>query len=61
MNLELAEIKTQLADVSEENRQLKAKIRMYESAEGEPCPKCRVRGWHVESSHPAPLDENRAD
>jgi hypothetical protein len=54
LSLELAEIKTQLADMMDENRQLKEKIRTLESVEGEPCPKCRARGWHVESSRPDP-------
>lgn len=54
LTLELAEIKTQLADVTTENTQLKARIRELESAEGEPCPKCRKRGWHVENSQRDP-------
>ena len=48
LTINLAEIKVQLAEVMEENTQLKAKI----NAEGEPCPKCRKLGWHVESSQP---------
>jgi regulator of replication initiation timing len=55
LSLELAEIKTQLAEVSDENRQLKLKVRELESAEGEPCPKCFKRGWHVESSQRDPM------
>jgi regulator of replication initiation timing len=50
LSLELAEIKTQLADMMDENRQLKEKIRTLESTEGEPCPKCRKRGWQLEGS-----------
>jgi hypothetical protein len=30
----------------DENRQLKTEL------DGEPCPKCRKKGWHVESSAP---------
>jgi len=52
LSLELAEVKTQLAGVMNENTQLKTKVRELESAEGDPCPKCRKRGWHVESSEP---------
>ena len=51
LTINLAEIKVQLAEVMEENTQLKAKI----NAEGEPCPKCRKLGWHVESSVPDSL------
>ena len=54
LNLELANIKTQLADVTDENRQLKAKVLDLESTEGEQCPKCKKRGWQLESSHPDP-------
>ena len=54
LSLELAEIKMQLADVMHENTELKNKIRTLESPEGDPCPKCRKRGWHVESSNPDP-------
>jgi len=52
LNLELAEIKTQLAEVMEENTRLKAKISDLESTEGEKCPKCRKRGWQLASSRP---------
>lgn len=55
LSLELAEIKTQLADMMDENRQLKEKIRKFENTEGEPCPKCRRPGWQLESSRPHPL------
>jgi uncharacterized protein with PIN domain len=51
LTLKLADIKMQLAEVIEENAQLKAKV----NAEGEPCPKCRKLGWHVESSTPDSL------
>jgi hypothetical protein len=54
LSLELAEIKIQLANVTEENSQLKAKVRALENTEGDPCPKCRKRGWNVESSQPDP-------
>lgn len=54
LSLELAEIKTHLADLTTENTQLKTKIRELENAEGEPCPKCRKKGWQLESSRPDP-------
>jgi hypothetical protein len=52
LSLELAEIKIQLANVAEENSQLKARIRSLESMEGEKCPKCRRPGLQLESSTP---------
>ena len=51
LTMKLADIKMQLAEMMEENTRLKAKI----NAEGEPCPKCRKLGWHVESSAPDSL------
>jgi hypothetical protein len=38
--------------VNEENAELKAKVRELDSAEADPCPKCRKRGWQLESSEP---------
>lgn len=32
--------------------ELEEKVRILQSAEGEPCPKCRKRAWVVESSLP---------
>jgi len=55
LNLELAEIKMQLAGVLEENTRLKSRISDLESIEGEKCPKCRKQGWQLESSQPDPL------
>jgi hypothetical protein len=52
LNLELAEIKMQLAGVLEENTRLKSKISDLESVEGEKCPKCRKHGWELKRSHP---------
>lgn len=37
-------------DLRDEIRQLKAKL--DETVEAEPCPRCRRKGWHVESSEP---------
>jgi len=55
LTLELAEIKTQLADMISENSRLNAKIRDLESVDGDPCPKCRRRTYQLESSHPDPM------
>jgi hypothetical protein len=52
LNLQLADIKMQWSETIEEVTRLKARIRDLESTEGDPCPKCRQRGWHVESSAP---------
>jgi regulator of replication initiation timing len=54
LTLNLADIKMQLAEVLEENTQLKAKVRALEAVEGDPCPKCHKRGWEIESSSPDP-------
>lgn len=52
LSLELADAKMKLAAIIEENTQLKEKLRALENAEGEPCPKCHKKGWHVEESKP---------
>jgi hypothetical protein len=54
LTLELAKIKTQLAEFMEENTRLKSKINDLENNGGEKCPKCLRRGWGLESSHPDP-------
>jgi hypothetical protein len=55
LSLELADIKVHLAEVIEENSNLKAKIKSLESAEGEPCPKCKRRAWAVAHSKRHPV------
>jgi DNA-directed RNA polymerase subunit RPC12/RpoP len=55
LNLKLADIKIQLANVIDENIQLKAKIKSLEGTEGEKCPKCRRPGWQLESSTRHPI------
>lgn len=50
LNMQLADVKIELASVMQENSDLKTKIRELEAAEGDPCPHCRNRGWHVEKS-----------
>jgi hypothetical protein len=46
------DLKASVLRVEEENQELKAKVRELESADGDPCPKCRKRGWQLESSKP---------
>jgi hypothetical protein len=55
LNLNLADIKVQLANAIEQNIQLKAKIKSLEGIEGEKCPKCRRSGWQLESSTRHPI------
>ena len=52
LNLELAEAKMKMASLISENAELQNKIRELENIEGDPCPKCRQRTWHVEKSEP---------
>ena len=52
LSLELAEVKIRMAGLMEENLELKNKIKELESVEGDPCPKCRKRGWQIEKSEP---------
>ena len=53
LHLELADTKTHLAELTNENRQLQEKIRDLESA-GEKCPRCSKRTWLVDGSYPHP-------
>jgi hypothetical protein len=53
LHMELAEAKVKLAGVMEENIRLKEQVTALQNTEGEPCPKCRKRGWELESRpHP---------
>lgn len=52
LSLQLADVKLKLADVLEENIRLKREVAALKSADGDPCPKCRKRGWQLESSKP---------
>lgn len=54
LSMELAEVKMKLAGVVEENAKLKDENRSLRNTEGDPCPKCRKRGWELESSKPHP-------
>lgn len=51
LSMELAEVKI---GVIEENAKLKDENRSLRNTEGGPCPKCRKRGWGLESSKPHP-------
>ncbi|HEY4369018.1 MAG TPA: hypothetical protein VGN07_17420 [Steroidobacteraceae bacterium] len=55
LSLELADVKLRLADVLEENVRLKSEVSALRNVDGEPCPKCRKRGWQLESSKPDPI------
>jgi hypothetical protein len=49
----LLDLKAAVLRVEEENSELKGRLRNLEAAaEGDPCPKCRKRGWQLESSQP---------
>jgi hypothetical protein len=52
LSLELAEVKMKMAGLMNENLELQNKIKQLESVEGDPCPKCRKRGWQIEKSEP---------
>lgn len=52
LSLELAEVKLKMAGLINENLELQNKVKELESIEGDPCPRCRKRGWQIESSEP---------
>lgn len=54
LSLQLAETNSNLAQLVNENTELKQRLHVLENAEGDPCPKCHRRGWHVTSSRPHP-------
>lgn len=55
LTVELAEVKMKMAGLMEENVELKNKIKELESVEGDPCPRCRKRGWQIESTQKHPM------
>ena len=55
LSLELAETKMQLAELIEENTNLKRNLSALENFEGEPCPKCHKHGWELIESKPDKL------
>jgi len=54
LSLELAEVKLKMAGLMNENLELQNKIKELESVEGDTCPKCHKRGWHLENSRSHP-------
>jgi len=54
LSLELAEAKMKIAGLMNENLELKNRIKELESVEGDPCPKCHKRGWHLDKSEKHP-------
>ena len=52
LSLELADAKMKIASLIDENTDLKTKLSALENAEGELCPRCHKRGWHLEESKP---------
>lgn len=50
LSLQLSDVKLKLADVLEENTKLKSEVAALKNVDGDPCPKCRKRGWQLESS-----------
>lgn len=54
LSLELAEVKLKMADLISENAQLKESIHSLTSATGESCPKCNNRTFEIISTRPHP-------
>lgn len=54
LSLELAEAKLKMADLISENASLKEKIGSLTSASGERCPKCNNRTFELISTRPHP-------
>jgi ribosomal protein L37E len=52
LSVELADVKIKMASMMEENANLHAKIRNFESLDTDPCPRCRKRTYTVEKSEP---------
>jgi hypothetical protein len=52
LSLELAEAKLKMASLMDENLTLQNRIKELENVNGDPCPKCHKRGWHIEKSVP---------
>lgn len=53
LSIELANVKQNLAELLQENTDLREKLRAAETAEGDPCPRCRKRTWSLTSSKPS--------
>ena len=52
LKLQLADLKIGTADLIEENDSLKRQLASIQNADGDPCPKCRQRTYHLEQSEP---------
>ena len=55
----LIDVQQQALGLQNENQELRDEIKqlntkLAETVEAEPCPSCRRKGWHVESSAPDP-------
>jgi predicted nucleic-acid-binding Zn-ribbon protein len=55
LSLELADAKLKISDLVSENAELKDKLRALTSAAGEICPKCNNRTFELISTKPHPL------
>jgi C4-type Zn-finger protein len=55
LSLKVAELKVQLANMIDENTDLKGQVKTLQQADGEPCPRCRKRTWAVIASAPHPM------
>jgi hypothetical protein len=53
LSIELANVKQSLAELIQENTDLREQLRAAESVEGDPCPRCRKRTWTLASSKPS--------
>jgi uncharacterized coiled-coil DUF342 family protein len=58
----LIDVQQQALALQNENQSLRDEIRqlnvkLAETVEAEPCPRCRRKGWHVESSEPDSMFE----
>jgi len=55
LSLELADAKLKIADLMAENASLKEKLHSLTSASGERCPKCNNRTFQIVSTKPHPI------
>lgn len=55
LSLELADAKFKLADLVAENAELREKLHSLTSATGERCPKCNNRTFEIVSTKPHPI------
>ena len=55
LSLELADAKLKIADLASENADLKGKLQALTSSTGELCPKCNNRTFEIISTKPHPI------